>query len=339
MPLHEKGVIMKRIVYFLILSALCMIALIGCGPQAVTPATTTPAPRATNTEKPPRPTATIPSPTNTITPTATPAFKTLNLDVPGNQCWVDSGLELAAGELVGISASGSINTWDGRSGSNSDPDGQYKKTCGDVKCPLRGADYGALIGRIGEGESFLVGTKTEFNVTETGTLFLTVNDWGCDDNSGVYTVLIYHGEELPVSTKEEHTGSWNLAMNQTVSASNASAENHPKYAVDGDMNTTWGAGNFPPQWIEIDLGAPARVEKIDLLVTQHPIGDTVHRILVRSADGEFSEVHRFEQSTSTGDWLHFVPDEPLENVQYVRIETVKSPSWVGWIEIEVVGEN
>lgn len=328
---------MKNIAYFLALFAACTLVLLACSPEIAPLATDTPAPRATNTEKPPLPTATEPPPTNTITPTATPAFKTVYFDVPGNRCWMDSGVELTAGELIGITASGNINTWDGRPGSNSDPDGQYKKTCGDVKCPLRGADYGALVGRIGEGEPFLVGTKMEFSVAETGILSLTVNDWGCDDNNGAYSVVLYHGEELPVSPTPEHTGSWNLALNQLVSASNANAENHPKYAVDGDTNTTWGAGNFPPQWIEIDLGAPAKVERINLLVTQYPYGDTVHRILVRAVDGEFSEIHRFEQYTSTGDWLHFVPDEPLENVRYVRIETVKSPSWVGWIEIEVVG--
>ena len=330
---------MKRPVYILTLFAGCMFALIGCSPEATLPATNTPTTLATNTEKPPLPTATIPPPTHTITPTATPAFKTMNLDVPGNQCWVDSGLELTAGELVGISASGSINTWDGRPGSNSDPDGQYKKTCGDVKCPLQGADYGALIGRIGEGEPFLVGTKIELSVKESGTLSLTVNDWGCDDNYGLYSVVVNYGDELPIQATPDHIGSWNLTLNQPVSASNASAENHPKYAVDGNTNTTWGAGNFPPQWIEIDLGAPARVERINLLVTQDPYGDTVHRILIRAANGELSEVYRFEQPTRTGDWLQFVPEKPLENVQYVRIETVKSPSWVGWIEIEVIGEK
>lgn len=295
-------------------------------------------PAATKT-KSPSPTANVPVPTSTVTATATPAFTTITLSVPGSACWIDSGVEFSAGDSVFLSATGMVNTWEGKVGSNSDPDGQYKKVCGGVKCPLQGADYGALIGRLGEGETFLVGTHRELSVSEAGKLYLTVNDWECTDNSGEYALVINYGKELIASPTPEHQGSWNLALNQPVDASRGEAERPPKYAMDGDAATDWGSGGPPRQWIEIDLGAPARVERIRLLVTQHPSGDTVHSILIRAADGEFAEIHRFEQSTSTGDWLEFVPEEPLEGIQWVRIETLKSPSWVGWIEIEVIGET
>jgi hypothetical protein len=109
--------------------------------------------------------------------------------------------------------------------------------------------------------------------------------------------------------------------------------------VDGNTGTDWGSGDFPPQWIEIDLGAPATLKSFRLLATQYPNGATVHRILVRSPQGEFTEVHRFDQYTSSGSWLTFKLAEPIENIQFVRIETLKSPSWVGWVEIEVLGER
>jgi len=111
------------------------------------------------------------------------------------------------------------------------------------------------------------------------------------------------------------------------------------YAVDGKTTTDWGSGDFPPQWIEIDLGAPATIEAFLLLATQYPNGTTIHRILVRTVDGEFVEVHRFEQFTSTGQWLIYKLPQPMENIQFVRIETLKSPSWVGWIEIQVNGKR
>jgi hypothetical protein len=50
-------------------------------------------------------------------------------------------------------------------------------------------------------------------------------------------------------------------------------------------------------------------------------------------------VHRFEEFTTSGHWLTFRPAQPLKNIQFVRIETIKSPSWVGWVEIEVMGER
>jgi hypothetical protein len=130
----------------------------------------------------------------------------------------------------------------------------------------------------------------------------------------------------------------NLALNQSTRASN-SLQSPANMAVDGDVSTGWGSGDGAPQWIEIDLGAPAKITRIRLLVTQYPYGDTLHRILVRSVNGDFSEAFRFEQYTHTGQWLAFTPEEPLQDVQIVRIETLNSPSWVAWLEIQVLGER
>ena len=336
---------MKTIFRVQAVNIVCVLLLNSCIPSSLTPETTNVNLDPTWTEqivtktKLPSPTATTPVPTSTVTATPTPASTTVTIQVPGSGCWIDSGIEFSVGDDVFFSATGRINTWGGRVGSSSDPDGHYKKVCGDVKCPLQGANYGALIGRIGDGETFLVGTSQEFKVSETGNLHLTVNDWECQDNSGEFTVVITYGKELPVSPTAEHTGSWNLALNQPLNASKGETERPPKYAVDGNISTDWGSGGPPPQWIEIDLGSPARVEQVNLLVTQYPSGDTVHRILVRVASGEFTEVHRFEKYTNTGDWLQYVPDELLDDIQIIRIETLKSPSWVGWLEIEVIGEK
>ena len=148
---------------------------------------------------------------------------------------------------------------------------------------------------------------------------------------------------LPTATTKPAPGAGlsttgNLALNQSTRASN-SLQSPANMAVDGNTSTGWGAGDSAPQWIEIDLEAPARITRIRLLVTQHPYGDTLHRILVRSVNGDFSEAFRFEQYTYTGQWLVFTPETPLENVQIVRIETLNSPSWVGWLEIQVLGER
>lgn len=132
--------------------------------------------------------------------------------------------------------------------------------------------------------------------------------------------------------------SGNLAFKQAVQAS-ASTQYPATLAVDGNENTSWGAGDFPPQWIEVDLGAPATVTSFRLLVTQSPNGSTIHRILVGSSASTLVEIHRFEQATATGLWLTYTPQSPLSNIRFVRIETISSPSWVGWLEIEVFGER
>lgn len=135
----------------------------------------------------------------------------------------------------------------------------------------------------------------------------------------------------------ELPASGNLALNQSVTASNSLTENPVRFAVDGDESTHWGAGDGPTQWIEVDLGAPATITEIRLLVSQYPEGNTLHILRARGETGNYSEIHRFNQPTRDGDWLVFQPGTPLQNIRFVRIETLESPSWVSWFEIQVLG--
>ncbi len=138
------------------------------------------------------------------------------------------------------------------------------------------------------------------------------------------------GVELPA-------GGGNLALNQAVSASASLAANPPQMAVDGNTDSNWLTGDFAPQWIEIDLGAPAQITQIRMRVSQSPKGSTTHEIRVGSVPGLLETIHTLNQITSDGEWLMFTPPAPLENVRYIHIETKESPSWVAWFEIEVIG--
>lgn len=129
----------------------------------------------------------------------------------------------------------------------------------------------------------------------------------------------------------------NIAFRKAVTASNYLPEEPPENAVDG-AKSTWGAGAEVPQWIEVDLGEPVNVTEIRLRVAQYPEGETIHRILIRDANGQLKEVYRFEQITTAGDLLVFTPSSSVEGARAVRIETLKSPSWVAWAEIEVYVE-
>ncbi len=50
--------------------------------------------------------------------------------------------------------------------------------------------YGSLVGRIGTGDFFLIGTQFEAVVADAGELFLFAWDNNKDDNSGAITVVI-----------------------------------------------------------------------------------------------------------------------------------------------------
>jgi predicted amidohydrolase YtcJ len=135
---------------------------------------------------------------------------------------------------------------------------------------------------------------------------------------------------------ENLPSSGNLALNRTVAAS-MSLQFSPDGAVDGDESTAWGAGDFAPQWIEVDLGAPATITEIRLLAGQSPDGDTQHRILAGETRDDLTKIHLFDQFTHDREWLVYQLREPLEDIQFVRVETLASPSWVAWLEVQVFG--
>jgi hypothetical protein len=128
----------------------------------------------------------------------------------------------------------------------------------------------------------------------------------------------------------------NLALGKTVRASRSLAENPPSYAVDGVTSDWWGSGDFAPQWIEIDLGAPSAVRLFRLVPSQSPAGKTRHELWVGPTPEELYLLHTFEGQTADQQVLELSPGTPVQNVRYVRVVTTLSPSWVSWREIEVI---
>jgi hypothetical protein len=128
----------------------------------------------------------------------------------------------------------------------------------------------------------------------------------------------------------------NLALGKVTRVSNAVDNLTGAFAVDGDLGTLWNSGGGPTQWIEIDLGTEYGILRIELTPSQFPEGETVHRLLAAGSNRQFSEVNVFEGFTSDGQELVFQPASPILSVQFVRVETTVSPSWVAWREIELI---
>lgn len=184
---------MKTKQYYALISLL-LVSLIasGCGPgqvfgPTITPtATLTPVPTSTST---PTPTFT---PNPTVTFTQTPVTKTFTTIVPANELWFNTGVNIIKGQEVTIRATGIVNTWGGRDISNSDANGQTTADwiCDNTGCPIPGGYYGELIGKLGVGTPFRVGSSLDFTAPESGTLILTINDWTFEDNSGEFNVIV-----------------------------------------------------------------------------------------------------------------------------------------------------
>jgi len=128
----------------------------------------------------------------------------------------------------------------------------------------------------------------------------------------------------------------NIALGKSVRFSNLIDDMTGELAMDGDFGTLWNSGGGPKQWIEIDLGKSHNIMEIRLTISQYPEGKTIHRVLGKGANGQFTLLTTFEGNTVDGQTLIFTPVEPIPNIRYIRIETTESPSWVAWREIEII---
>jgi F5/8 type C domain-containing protein len=127
----------------------------------------------------------------------------------------------------------------------------------------------------------------------------------------------------------------NLAAGKPATGSGSFWTQQPYLAVDGNPFTYWNSGNFPPQWIEVDLGAPVTIAEVALSITQLPNGYTVHRVYGKlSATDPYTLLHVFSGPTVDIQTLRARLDSPF-TARCVRIQTTASPSWVGWREIGV----
>ena len=135
-------------------------------------------------------------------------------------------------------------------------------------------------------------------------------------------------------------GPHNVALGRPATASGAEAAKPPANAFDGNRQTAWSAGAPAPQWIQVDLGSPQAVKRIRLRVGQQPAGFTLHRLYGRRSAGEPERLlHELGGFTQDGDVLERTPPEPWPDVRYVRVETLASPSLVGWREVEIVSNG
>lgn len=116
--------------------------------------------------------------------------------VTGNVSYVDTGVDVEAGDVLKITSSGYWCWASWEPGSCSGPDGSappYDRAYeGDLL--VFTAPHGALVGRIGSGDWFLVGSNYEETAATSGRLLLADNDnavsGGYGDNTGSVQAII-----------------------------------------------------------------------------------------------------------------------------------------------------
>lgn len=107
--------------------------------------------------------------------------------VEANQRWTDTGLMVQPNERIAFSTSGTIEFGKGMS-TGPDGDKNFGPRPGYA---IRDMPVGGLIGRVGNGAPFAIGSaSTPITMPAGGRLFLGVNDDGYTDNTGGFDVGI-----------------------------------------------------------------------------------------------------------------------------------------------------
>jgi len=107
--------------------------------------------------------------------------------VSGNRQWVDTGLDVRAGDVLTIRADGTVRL-SGNENDTASPGGANRRA---NNASLPNHPAGALIARVGTGAPMFVGDGRGINrLTTGGRLYLGVNDDHWDDNSGQFRATV-----------------------------------------------------------------------------------------------------------------------------------------------------
>jgi len=158
-----------------------------------------------------------------------------------------------------------------------------------------------------------------------------------DGGPGVDTAIVDRFDIVVGVENVRYAELRNLARGRPVTASYSWADSPPSFAVDGQGATgLWWGSYYAPQWIEVDLGQPSTIRRIELVVAQLPAGDTIHIVQGRDRKGVLHQLKVFARPTADNDVLAVQPKRPWHGITAVRVTTVVSPSWVAWKEIRVL---
>jgi len=113
--------------------------------------------------------------------------QTTTFTVPGNQKWIETDITVQGGQNVDVRATGEVEY---APNAKVTAAGAPRRTPGGPDVPIPNAPAGALIGRIDNGQPFIIGRNTSVRMPEGGTLFLGINDDNVGDNNGNFRVII-----------------------------------------------------------------------------------------------------------------------------------------------------
>ena len=128
------------------------------------------------------------------------------LDVDATQQWIDSGVDLRAGDSLQFTSTGTLTLPNNKNNQTIGPNGAPRGFRDLLKSyPVNEAGQGALIGRIGSSDAavpFLIGATRQFQALRAGRLFLSINKSTNDTPDGSFHVtvsFVTRGPETPAA--------------------------------------------------------------------------------------------------------------------------------------------
>lgn len=126
------------------------------------------------------------APVPAVTPPLNPT-QPLDVLVSARAGWVDTGIDVRAGDVLVIRADGTVRL-SGNTNDSAGPGGANRRS---DNAPLPNHPSGALIARVGNGAPIFVGDGRAMNRLATGgRLYLGVNDDHSADNSGQFRATV-----------------------------------------------------------------------------------------------------------------------------------------------------
>jgi ankyrin repeat protein len=130
-----------------------------------------------------------------------------------------------------------------------------------------------------------------------------------------------------------------ISIGKSVTTSKTHSTTTNNAITDNNLATAWNAGTYATQWISIDLETPSTIKSVKLLPCQSPNGSTTHQIHTSTDMKNWTLAEEFTLYSKSEEWIIRNFSTPLTKVRGIKITTTKSPSWICWFEIQVIGGN
>jgi LssY C-terminus len=167
--------------------------------------------------------------------------QTLNFTVSTSQPWTDTGLDLQAGQTLGITATAAAGA------NGCDPMGN-PGTAPAGKLPNSNGAPGALVARFQEnGQAWVIGASRQFQSTPSGHLWLGVNSEGASPCKGAFSVKVQLGSAASATSGAASQAITGAAKSNAGTATTSQAPNDQVTDVKGALETaaqTWLSGQL-----------------------------------------------------------------------------------------------